>query len=195
MPASTPFDPSEVPVDLHANARRVGGYAWLSTRLFEVVGGWVQTTASPVEVKLSFAELAPQYAWHAQLWRARLPELRELTRDEFVLPSPGSSAAIEALAALDEPLARLAGLARGLLPRLVVSLEELSSGLHPVTDAPLARCVRLVRRDHVDAVHAAARLHARFVRDEHTLQRVAEGTGAVEGAIVRARAASVDEVL
>lgn len=178
-------------VDLTANARRVGSLAWIATQLFETTGAWVGSTAEP-EVKLWLGQQTYHFAWHAEIWRERLPELREFDRDDFVLPSPAASAAVEALRAFDGTVERLAGLGRAFIPRLVSSCDVVAEATREVADMPLRRTLRLVRRDLVDDWRSGEALLQSLVTTRSHAERAASAVAEVEGAIAGAHGTLVD---
>ncbi|MDQ1366690.1 MAG: hypothetical protein QOE57_2732 [Acidimicrobiaceae bacterium] len=128
-------------------ARVVGGYAWLEERLFETLGAWVPLVAEP-EVKLRLAADSHHHAWHASLWRERLPELREFEAEQFVVPSgPPVEAFMAGLGSLPTTIDKLVGVYRVLLPRLVGTYQRHLERASEVTDGPTIRALRLVLAD------------------------------------------------
>lgn len=185
MTNPSPSDSSGLPADLRTTARRVGAHAWLSARLFELVGGWAATTSGSPGTNLLLGEHTYHHSWHAELFLERLPELREWTRDEFVVPSPAGEAAIEALQSLGtSPVVRVAGLYRGLSPRLVTAYDALLRRTAPVTDAPLIRTLQLVVRDARDDGAAGEAELQRLIAGREQLDEASEASRAVERAIV-----------
>ncbi|HEY8527030.1 MAG TPA: hypothetical protein VIL48_18810 [Acidimicrobiales bacterium] len=135
---------------LQDGARLVGHHVWLETRLFEVLGGWVQSVPEP-EVKAHLATHSRRHAWHAELWHGHLPDVADIDADSLVAP-PGDRAD-EALAALAEPeptIERLTGLYRVVLPRLVTATSRVLARTSAVADAALARSLRFVLGDDLD---------------------------------------------
>lgn len=178
-------DSSGLPADLRTTARRAGAHAWLSARLFEVVGGWAASTPGSAGMALLLGEHTYHYAWHAELFRERLPELREWPRDEFVVPSPAGEAAIDALRSLgSSPVERAAGLYRGLSPRLLTAYDVLLGQAVPVTDAPLIRTLQLVARDARDDGTAGETALQRLLVGPEELDEAMTAAGSVERAIV-----------
>jgi hypothetical protein len=138
-----------VTLSLTGAARVVGGYVWLEERLFEILGAWVPSVAEP-EVKLHLAADSQQHAWHASLWRDRLPALRELAAEEFVAPAaPLWEAGVAALRAAPTTIERLAGVYRVVLPRQVAAYQRHLEDASPVTDGPTIRALQLVLADEV----------------------------------------------
>lgn len=131
------------------SAQVIGGYAWLEERLFEILGGWVASVAEP-EVKLQFAADSHHHAWHASLWRERLPALRELAEVGFVSPAgEGEAAFVAALASSATTLERLVGVYRVALPRQVMRYSRHRAQASTVTDGPTIRALDLVVADEL----------------------------------------------
>ncbi|MGH9125941.1 MAG: hypothetical protein ACRDZ8_14620 [Acidimicrobiales bacterium] len=162
------------PWSLLGAARVIGGYVWLEERLFEIVGGWVPSVPEPA-VKLRFEADSHHHAWHASLWRERLPALREVEPDAFVAPAtPPLEQALSSVAQSATTVERLVSVYRVLAPRLAVGYQRHQERASAVADGPTIRALDLVladeRRDwqegealvqsvltsSVDVAHAAA---------------------------------------
>ena len=167
-------------------ARVVGGYRWLEGRLFEVLGGWVPTTPDP-ELKVLLDAHAHQHAWHAELWLARLPELRELHPDEVTAPArPALAGVVDDLAGADDPVLRLVGAYRVVLPRLVTTYAAHLVRTAPVADAAVIRALRLVLADEQEAWRdGEAALQARLGSAE-VVAAAADHQRRLEAAVVAA---------
>ena len=59
---------------------RIVNYKWCEQQLSAALGGWVATIPE-LDVKAMLGPHCYQHAWHADLWRQRLPELREANED------------------------------------------------------------------------------------------------------------------
>ncbi len=57
------------------SVERIVNYKWCEQRLSAALGGWVATIPE-LDVKTLLGPHCYQHAWHADLWRQRLPELR-----------------------------------------------------------------------------------------------------------------------
>jgi hypothetical protein len=57
-------------------ARFLGHATWIERRLFEVLGGYVQTVPEP-SVKLALARHSRHHAWHAELLEPLRPDTRD----------------------------------------------------------------------------------------------------------------------
>ena len=58
------------------SVERIVNYKWAEQHLSAALGGWVATIPE-LDVKAMLGPHCYQHAWHADLWRLRLPELRE----------------------------------------------------------------------------------------------------------------------
>lgn len=173
------------PLDLSATARRAGAARWLDTRLFEILGGWVATVAEP-EVKIALATQAAHHGWHATLWDERLPSLHDVDPASWVGPAPGVEPAVALLAGAGGTVERLAGVHRGLLPRLVAAHAAHLEAASPVADGPTIRTLRLVLADEVEDQRAGERLLQGLLRSRADVERASASQAAVEAMLVEA---------
>ncbi|HEY1734162.1 MAG TPA: hypothetical protein VGG23_06935, partial [Acidimicrobiales bacterium] len=134
-------------------ATLVGAYRWAEHRLFELTGAWA-AEPSPPAVQVHLDEVSAQHAWHAELWADRLPVLDWFDPDSVTVPSGSAGPLFDALAGLAEPVRRLAGLYRVVVPRLVAGYDHHLARTVPATDGPVIRALRLVGRDEVDGWRA-----------------------------------------
>jgi hypothetical protein len=139
------------------SARRVGAYRFVEHRLFEVTGAWAVGGGDAV-VSVHASEMSLQHAWHAELWEERLPAVAWADHERLTAAPDAVAAALDELAAADDPASRLAGLYRSLLPRLLITYDEHAAVTVPVTDGPVIRALTLVRRDEVDQLAAGTAL-------------------------------------
>ncbi len=178
-------------LSLHAQARLVGSYRWLERRLFEVLGSWVASEPVP-EAQMLFDVYSLQHAWHAELFADRLPALDSVDPDTLVSPpsaevdrmcgllagvapaGDGSSSGGGLIGSGDGPgvpaggtLPRLVGVARVVLPRLLVGYNLHLRRVSPVVDAPMTRCLRLVLRDEIEQWQALEALTQALLRRPH----------------------------
>lgn len=137
--------------------RVLGQVVWLERRCFEVLGGWVAAEAEPA-AKLLLGRQYAHHAFHAELVRRVVPELRPGAADEAVRPADqGVTDLLAALAALDgsdQTVERLVGAYRVLLPRKIAAYEELRAATTGVAEAPVDRVLRLVLVDERDDLEA-----------------------------------------
>ncbi len=130
-------------------AELYGAYCWLERRLYELTGAWAGEAAPP-EVQIHLDEVSWQHAWHSELWSARLPVLDGIDPEALTRPSgPAAAPLLDALAELDGPVERLAGLYRVVLPRLLATYARHLRRGAAVADAPGMRALRLVRWDEI----------------------------------------------
>ncbi len=166
---------------LAALATRVGAYRWLELRLFELTGRWAADGGDPaVQVHLGAASF--EHAWHAELWEDRLPVLAGV--DGAALTAPPSSAAataVERLGGTDDPVCRLAGLYRVVLPRLLVTYDAHRRATGVAADAPVRRALTLVRRDETAQWRAGEALCQRLLSGPGAVGRAGTFTQALEG--------------
>jgi hypothetical protein len=138
-------------------AARVAGHArWLEDRLFSVAGEWVATEEDPA-AKALFSAHSLRHAWHASVWRDRLPRVAHLDPDALAVPaSPEVAALADDLAAATATgeagtLERLTLLAV-LLEPLVVAYRDRVARAHPLADRPTVRWLGFVLADEVAAL-------------------------------------------
>ena len=179
---------SALPLDVQA--RLVGSYQWVERRLFEVLGAWVASEAVS-EARVLFDVYSQQHAWHAELFADRLPALDSVDPDSLVLPpsaevdrmlatlagvvsDSGPSAAGNLTGRGDEmdlsaggTLPRLVGVGRVVLSRLITGYAIHLRRISPITDAPTARCLRLVLRDEAEQWQAIEALTQALLRRPH----------------------------
>jgi hypothetical protein len=134
-------------VTLDDAARLAGGHRWAEMRLFETLGSWVAST-DDIEVKLLFDRHSQHHAWRADQWWDRLPVLAGVDREALVVaPSPGAAAVVDALAATQHVVSRLAGVYRVALPRLLGRYERHRGLASPGGDAAVIRTLDLLVPD------------------------------------------------
>ena len=138
-------------LELSQAAELLGAYCFVERRLFELTGAWsVEVTRPGLAVQLD--AVSQQHAWHAELWADRLPVLAGIEPASLVAPAgPALGPVLDALAATDTAVERLAGLYRCVLPRLLVTYGRHLRRAVPATDAPVIRALRLVRTDELAA--------------------------------------------
>jgi hypothetical protein len=125
---------------IEGTAIRLGGYAWVEQRLFEVLGGLVRTGGSPRVAMVALAH-ASHHAWHAELWRARIPILAHLAVGSLVVPPSA-----EVADALEGP-GESSMVYRVVLPGLVEVYARHLDRARPVADGPVIRALELVLAD------------------------------------------------
>ena len=202
--------PGVSPLTLDAAAGLVGEYRWIEHALYRLLGEWV--TDMPIAaVQVHLDAQSMRHAWHAELWAERLPVLAGADPDGWTTPSAPTTALFAALSGVAPPahgpgslwppaeeddfghpgaLPRLAGLYRVVLPRLVTSYERHLRVVSPMTDAPVARALRLVLNDEIEDWHAGERLVERLVSRPHDVAAVYEFLERLEAVVVGAGATS-----
>ena len=151
----SPWDRRELPgaFDVEESARRIGHYVWIETKLFEALGGWVATVPE-LDVKMRLGTHCYHHAWHADIFRKRLPELREMRPERLSVPP--NDAMVEFAAALVEPEApeltieKLVGVYRVLLPHKIAAYTFHRNNTSAITDAPTIRLAQLRPQDELD---------------------------------------------
>jgi hypothetical protein len=191
-------------------AALVGEYRWIEHALFRLLGEWVtEMPIAAVQVHLDAQSM--RHAWHAELWSERLPVLAGADPDGWTRPSAPTTALFAALSGDQPPavgpgsgwpaaaedgfghpgaLPRLAGLYRVVLPRLVTTYERHLRVVSPMTDAPVARALRLVLNDEVEDWQAGERLVERLVSRPHDVAAVYGFLERLEAVVVGAGATS-----
>ncbi len=165
--------------DIGSAAVRLGRYGWVAARMFETVGAWVASTPEP-EVKVFFGTVTAEWAWHAELWRERLPELREIDRSALLV-SPGAAAdrVFALLEGLEATASRLAGL-DALCARLEVIFTIHEQAADTVRDAPTLRTLRLVQSDLASSRAKIAELQETLVTPDTLDGEIAEEIRALD---------------
>lgn len=137
--------PSDAPAfDLASATGRVGTYAWISSRLFEVTGSWAAGSDDD-RTTAELTGLSSRFAWQAGQWVDRLPVLREAPRDELVrAPGPEATALFADLEALEPIGLRLAALA-AVIGRFDVVLAAHDAVRNEVRDRSLGFTLQLIR--------------------------------------------------
>jgi hypothetical protein len=178
---------------LEEAAVRHGAYRWTERRLFELTGAWAAAPGLPDEARILCFEASAQHAWHAELWEARLPVLPGVDHERYTRPL---GQAVEPLLASlapgawdgeDEAAGRrfVAGLARVVLPLLLVSYRGFGERLAPVSDGPGIRALTLVVRDEEEEMAAAQSLSDDLLGAPEAAQQAAEWTRALGDRLLR----------
>jgi hypothetical protein len=202
--------PGVAPLSLDATAALVGEYRWIEHALYRLLGQWVtEMPIAAVQVHLDAQSM--RHAWHAELFAERLPVMAGADPDGWTTPSAPTVALFTALSGTAPPpagsgaaagpvdadvfehpgaLPRLAALYRVVLPRLVTSYELHLGLVSPMTDAPVARALRLVLNDEVEDWQAGERMVERLVSRPHDVAAVYEFLQRLEAVVVGAGATS-----
>jgi hypothetical protein len=163
-------------------AHVLGVCRWTESRCFEVVGSWTADPA-PDEVRVLFTTLSGHHAWRADLVATRLPVATDLAADVVTAPDAASSALVDALRGLPaDGVARLAALARVVLPRLAGTYGDMAAASAGASDA-IGRIVRVVRDDAAADWHGATRALARHLLDAEVVERAGRAVMVVDTAL------------
>jgi hypothetical protein len=168
-----------VPTSLATSARLAGAHRWAEARLFEILGGWVPSTAD-AEVKLLFDRHSQHHAWRAAQWLDRLPVLADMDREALSAPAAGAAAAFERLASFDTPVARMAGAYRVTLPRLWAAYERHRAQASTVADSATLRTLAVVSDDLASDWHEGEAALQNLICEASAARQAAEATLAVE---------------
>ena len=131
---------------------RIVNYRWAEQHLSAAMGGWVATIPE-LDVKSMFGPHCYQHAWHADLWRLRLPELREKDEDRS---EPANEAFVEFMDELTSPddadatIEKLVGVFRVLVPHLLAVYSFHQRVTSPILDAPTVRILKFMIDDDVE---------------------------------------------
>lgn len=151
-------------LSLEEAAARHGAYLWVERRLFELTGAWTGVPGIAAAARIHLFEASARHAWHAELWRERLPLVAGFDVEAIVRPwSAELDAALGAIApphtaGAHEPdeLALMGALCTGILPRLVRSYRAYLDRASETSDAPGMRVAALVVRDEEEEIDAGS---------------------------------------
>lgn len=131
---------------------RIVNYKYAEQHLSAALGGWVATIPE-LDVKAMLGPHCYQHAWHADLWRARLPELRETREDRA---EPANEAFATFMTELttpgepDETIEKLVGIYRVLVPHLLATYSFHQRVTSDIVDAPTVRILKFMIDDNVE---------------------------------------------
>lgn len=136
---------------------RIANYKWVEERLSAALGGW-GATIPELDVKAVLGRHCYEHAWHADLWRSRLPELRETDENRAEPPNAEFVTFMDELTspdAHDLTVEKLVGVYRVLLPHLLAVYTFHQKVTSDIVDAPTVRILKfLLDDDHVQLVEA-----------------------------------------
>ena len=175
------------PRTMAALGEALGAAAWWCDQLFATAGGWVPDT-DVAAVRIHLAELSRVAGEHAVALRRPLPRPRGADPEAWVAPpSAAATAACARLAGSSGAVDRLAGLHRGIVPRLLVTWRTLASDPAPVSPAA-ARAAGHAHQDLLALWHEGeGLLDALLASDPGAAAGVASVAAGVERALVGAR--------
>lgn len=134
------------------SVERIVNYRFAEQRLSAAMGGWVATIPE-LDVKSLLGLHCYHHAWHADLWRARLPELREANEDRAEPPNEAFERFMTELAGPEDPddtIEKLVGIYRVLVPHLLAVYSFHQRVTSDITDAPTVRILRFMIDDDVE---------------------------------------------
>ena len=139
------------------SVERIANYKWVEERLSAALGGW-GATIPELDVKTLLGRHCYEHAWHADLWRKRLPELREIDENRSAPPNPEFARFMDELVSPDAhevTIEKLIGVYRVLLPHLLAVYTFHQKVTSDIVDAPTVRILNfMLGDDHVQYVEA-----------------------------------------
>ena len=147
------------------SVERIVNYKWCEQQLSAALGGWVATIPE-LDVKAMLGPHCYQHAWHADLWRQRLPELREANEDRA---EPANDEFAHFMAELTSPddadltIEKLVGVYRVLVPHLLAVYTFHQKVTSDIVDAPTVRLLKFMLDDD----------HQQFVEGEMLIEDLA----------------------
>ncbi len=143
--------------DVDESVERIVNYKWAEEQLSAALGGW-GATIPELDVKAVIGRHCYQHAWHADLWRKRLPELRETNEDRADPPNEAFRRFMDELTgpdAHDQTIEKLVGVYRVLLPHLLAVYTFHQHVTSDIVDAPTVRVLKFILDDdHTQMVEA-----------------------------------------
>ena len=130
-------------VSLDDSARRLGAIVWTERRLFELLGGWVASTAEPA-VKVAFARISRRHGDHAVALVDVLPDTRDHEPERLVAPLGDETVRLDAASACEATPERLASVTGAVASHHLEALERYLADASPVRDGPALRAVAAV---------------------------------------------------
>lgn len=176
----------EPPRTMLALGAALGAGAWWCDQVFAVAGGWVPD-APEASVRGHLAELSRVVGEHGVALRRHLPRPTGTDPESWVTPpSDASTGVVGLLGGLDGSPARLAGLHRVVVPRLLVAWDRHRRHAGPA-DRGVARMLGHAHHDLVGLWHEGEGLLQTLVDDDPSALRALHGAArSVEDALVSA---------
>ena len=131
------------------SVERIVNYKWAEERISAALGGWVATIPE-LDVKAMLGPACYQHAWHADLWRQRLPELKEANEHRS---EPANDAFVTFMDELTSPddadltVEKLVGVYRVLVPHLLAAYTFHRHVTSDIVDAPTVRILGFMLDD------------------------------------------------
>ncbi len=140
------------------NARVCASLQWLTSRLFELFGGWVERVDDPADA-VWLATLSRHLGSHVAALAEVLPDSVLLADERAIVPAePALEDALVALADTSDPV----GVAAALTGQLIRECAEMVTHCDPHADWSLRRAVEFLMIDLVSAQSDALRPDAKF---------------------------------
>lgn len=136
------------------SVERIVHYKWAEQHLSAALGGWVATIPE-LDVKAMLGPHCYQHAWHADLWRQRLPELREANEDRAEPPNDAFAEFMTELTSPEDPdatIEKLVGVYRVLVPHLLATYSFHQRVTSDIVDAPTVRILKFMIDDDIEQV-------------------------------------------
>jgi hypothetical protein len=139
------------------SVNRIVNYKWAEQQLSAALGGWVATIPE-LDVKALLGPHCYQHAWHADLWRQRLPELREPNEHRAEAPNEAFVGFMDELTSPDGPdltIEKLVGVYRVLVPHLLATYSFHHRVTSDIVDAPSVRILKFMIDDDIEQLITA----------------------------------------
>lgn len=137
------------------SVERIVNYKWCEQQFSAALGGW-GATIPELDVKAMLGRHTYEHAWHADLWRQRLPELREANEDRAEPANDAFKHFMEELTSPDAPdvtIEKLVGIYRVLVPHLMAVYTFHQKVTSDIVDAPTVRILKfMLDDDHIQFV-------------------------------------------
>ncbi len=131
---------------------RIVNYKWAEQRISAAIGGWIATIPE-LDVKSMLGPHCYQHAWHADLWRSRLPELREADESRAEPANPEFEHFFEQLTSPDGPdttIEKLVGIYRVYVPHVLATYSFHQRVTSDIVDAPTVRILKFMLDDDIE---------------------------------------------
>lgn len=147
------------------SVERIVNYRYAEQQISAALGGWVATIPE-LDVKAMFGPHCYQHAWACDLWRLRLPELRENDELRAEPANPDFEAFMKELTSPEDgdlTVEKLVGTYRVLVPHLLATYTFHQKVTSDIVDSPTVRILGFMLAD----------LHTQFVEGEMMIQDLA----------------------
>jgi hypothetical protein len=158
------------------SVERIVNYKYAEQHLSAALGGWVATIPE-LDVKAMLGPHCYQHAWHADLWRARLPELREAKEDRAEPANEAFEAFMTELTSPGEPdqtIEKMVGIYRVLVPHLLATYSFHQRVTSDIVDAPTVRILKFMIDDDVEQLITGEMMIQDLARTPELRQRAGE---------------------